>query len=70
VMIPLINSDPLERSAGELTNISTHARLSFKLVEWASLDIEAKAFRQPQISEDWQKSLAMLLTFGYTLFDK
>ncbi|MEZ4265105.1 MAG: hypothetical protein R3F39_01915 [Myxococcota bacterium] len=70
VMIPVINSDPQERSAGELTNISTHARLSFKLVEWASLDVEAKAFRQPQITEDWQKSIAMLLTFGYTVFDK
>ncbi len=70
VMVPLINTDPANRGAGELTNISAHARLSFKLVEWASLDVEAKAFRQPQITQDWQKSVAMLLTFGYTLFDK
>ncbi|MCB9730180.1 MAG: hypothetical protein H6744_12805 [Deltaproteobacteria bacterium] len=70
VMVPLVNDDPQDRSVGDLTNISAHARLSFKLVEWASLDIEAKALRQPQISEDWQKSIAMLLTFGYTVFEK
>jgi hypothetical protein len=40
--------------------------LSFKLVEWASLDYILKTLRQPQLVQDWQVQNMLLLTFGYS----
>lgn len=53
-----------DRSAFQLTNVQIDATLSFKLVEWASLDYQLKALRQPQVLDAFQVQNALLLTFG------
>ncbi|APR83960.1 Hypothetical protein A7982_09309 [Minicystis rosea] len=52
------------RKAFELTNIQLDATLSFKIVEWASIDYQFKAIRQPQVLDAFQIQNALLLTFG------
>jgi hypothetical protein len=51
-------------SALELINIDIFAKLSFKLVDWASVDYELKAIRQPQLLSSFQIQNNLLLTFG------
>lgn len=53
-----------DRSALELTNIALVGALSFKLVEWASLDYELRAVREPQLLDEFQVQNNLLLTFG------
>jgi hypothetical protein len=53
-----------DRSALELTNIAVVGTLSFKLVEWASLDYELRAVREPQLLDELQVQNNLLLTFG------
>lgn len=53
-----------DRNAFQLTNIQVEATLSFKLIEWASLDYQFKALRQPQVVDLFQVQNALLLTFG------
>lgn len=67
-MIPFVADLPAgdDRSMLDLTNLEFGARLSFKLVEWASLGYEFKAVKQPQLQEDWQVQNNLLLTFGYS----
>lgn len=48
----------------DLINIDIYAKLSFKLVEWASVDYELKAIRQPQLLSAFQLQNNLLLTFG------
>lgn len=69
VMFPVINDDPAGRDVIELTNYDLGAKLGFKLFEWASLDYELKAFRQPALVDAWQIQNNLLLTFTYTLID-
>lgn len=57
-------------SALKLTNVDLGAKLTFKLVEWASLDYEFKAVRQPQLLNAFQIQNNMLLTFGLALTNK
>jgi hypothetical protein len=47
-----------------LTNIQLAATASFHLVEWASLDYQLRALRQPQIIDTFQVQNTLLLTFG------
>ena len=54
---------------GDRINVSLEAALSFKLVEWASVDYQLAVLRQPQVVEEWQVTNQLLLTFGYTLVD-
>jgi hypothetical protein len=54
------------RGAGALTNIELGATLSFKLVDWATLDYEFKALRQPELLDRFQVQNNLLLTFGLT----
>lgn len=54
------------RSSFDLTNIEIGAQLSFKLVEWASLDYELKAIREPQLLDEFQVQNNLLLTLGLT----
>lgn len=69
LMIPLINDDPEGRDAMELINDEFIAQLSFKLVEWASLDYQFTARSEPQLGlpEPWQLTNNLLLTFTQTL---
>lgn len=66
VMIPFANNqrDDDDRSALDLTNAEFRANLSVKLVEWASLDYQFKALREPQLVEDFQIQNNLLFTFG------
>src|SRR5262249_23923529 len=53
-----------DRGALALTNVEIGGTLSFKLVQWASLDYELKAIRQPQLLDKFQVQNNLLLTFG------
>ena len=49
-----------------LTNIQVDGTVSFHLVEWASVDYQLKAIRQPQVLDAFQVQNTLLLTFGMT----
>jgi hypothetical protein len=53
------------RTDVSLTNVEAGALLSFKLVDWASVDYSFKALRQPQLVDKWQFQNMLLLTFAY-----
>ncbi len=68
-LIPAWNNDvpaagQAARSPLALTNIDIGASISFKVVEWATLDYEVKLVRQPQLTEQWQIRNGMMLTLG------
>ncbi|WP_437618222.1 hypothetical protein [Sorangium sp. So ce1151] len=78
VMAPLVHSDltPAELAmldatrteqpgTADLTNVEIFGKLSFKLVEWASLDYQFRAIRQPQLVDLFQIQNNLLLTFSY-----
>jgi hypothetical protein len=69
VLVPFLNSggETDDRGPIDLANIDAFARLSFKLVSWASLDYEFRALRQPLLLDEFQIQNNLLLTFGYTL---
>ena len=70
-LFPFYNSiNPQDKSVLGLTNVEWMSQISFKLVEWASLDYQVRVVRQPLIVEDWQVQNTLLLTFGYTLIDE
>lgn len=52
------------RNAFQLTNVQVDASVSFKIVEWASVDYQLRALRQPQVLDAFQVQNALLLTFG------
>jgi hypothetical protein len=68
-MMPLVNNqlDSDDRNAAELTNMELLAALSFKLVEWASIDYQLKVVREPQVTDDFQIRNNLLLTFSFAL---
>jgi hypothetical protein len=66
-MIPLAHTAlPVNdnRSALALMNLEMGGQLSFKLVEWASLDYQIKAIREPQVVDAFQVRNTLLLTLG------
>ncbi len=66
-MTPFLHNDlPAgdDRSSFELTNILLKAALSAKVVEWASVDYEFRAVREPQLLDAFQIQNQLLLTFG------
>jgi hypothetical protein len=67
VMIPLSHTALVagdDRSSLALMNIDLGGQLSFKLVEWASLDYQIKAVREPQVLDGFQVRNSLLLTMG------
>jgi len=72
LMFPVVrtNKDMADGNAAELMNVDLGARLSFALVDWASLDYEFKAVRQPQLIDGFQLMNMLLLTFKYTPVQK
>jgi Protein of unknown function (DUF3078) len=58
------------RSSVALTNIQLDASLSFKLVDWASIDYQFKLLRQPQVLDANQIQNTLLLTFGLSFGGK
>jgi hypothetical protein len=70
LMTPLVYSDlPAGDQRGRLalTNIDVNATISFKLVEWATLDYELKAIKQPQLIDKFQVQNSLLFTLGVAL---
>ena len=72
VLIPFINDLRAndDRSAIDIAEISFYASLSFKLVDWASLDYRFDALRQPLVVDEWQLTHLLLLSFNYTFIDE
>lgn len=69
VLVPFYRTDKTpgdKRTFGELTNVELGALLSFKLVDWASVDYVLKVLRQPQLIDEWQVQNLLLLTFSYS----
>jgi hypothetical protein len=54
------------RSSFDLTNIHVDGAISLHIVDWASLDYNLKAIRQPQVVDAFQVQNTLLLTFGQT----
>ncbi|MBM4398523.1 MAG: hypothetical protein FJ087_22920 [Deltaproteobacteria bacterium] len=49
-----------------MTNVELGAKVSFKLVSWASLDYEFRALRVPQVTDEFQLQNMLPLNFSYT----
>jgi hypothetical protein len=67
VMLPLAYTALVagdKRSSIDLMNVEMGAQLSFKLVEWASIDYQIKAIREPQVLDAFQVRNSLLLTLG------
>jgi len=71
VLTPFYDSvSDSDQSATDLTNIDLYAKLSFKLVSWASIDYQYKATKQPALLDKFQVQHNLLLTIGYTLLEE
>ncbi|HTN89904.1 MAG TPA: hypothetical protein VL242_39785 [Sorangium sp.] len=73
VLLPIVYSDldaGDERGALDLMNVDIVGGLSFKLVEWASLDYQLHVVRQPQLVDAWQVQNNILLTLSYAVGSK
>lgn len=64
------SSSETEKSLTELTNIELYAKVSLRLVSWASLDYEYRAVRQPALLDKFQIQNNLLFTIGYTLLEE
>lgn len=67
VMVPLVHTALAagdNRSSLALMNVEMGGQLSFKLVDWASLDYQLKAIREPQVLDAFQVRNSLLLTLG------
>ncbi|WP_437785498.1 hypothetical protein [Sorangium sp. So ce1097] len=72
-LLPIVYSDldaGDERGALDLMNVDIVGGLSFKLVEWASLDYQLHVVRQPQLIDAWQVQNNILLTLSYAVGSK
>lgn len=63
VLVPFWSNEK-DGSPTKFTSLDIGVGLSFKIVEWASLDYELKAIRQPQLLDAWQIRNGFLLTLG------
>jgi hypothetical protein len=70
VMMPFVNDlrEGDGRGIGELTNIELNAAVSFKVLEWLSIDYVLRVVRLPQLLDEWQVQNNLLLTASYTFF--
>jgi hypothetical protein len=70
IMMPFINDlqEGDDRGIGELTNIEVNAGISFKVLEWLSIDYTLRVVRLPQLLDEWQVQNNLLLTASYTFF--
>lgn len=71
VAIPVVNRpETTEHNIAYYTNVDLSATLSFKLLEWLSLDYAFKAIRRPQLIDEFQITNNLLLTLSYTWSDE
>lgn len=70
VMMPFINDleEGDDRNVLDLTNVELTASLTFKVLEWLSIDYVFRALRQPQLLDEWQIQNNLLLTASYSFF--
>lgn len=68
--LPILNNkaEGDDRGAFELMNVDVGASVTFKLLEWLSLDYQFKLLRQPQLLDKWQVQNNVLLTASYAFF--
>lgn len=68
--LPILNNkkEGDDRGAFELMNVDIGATVSFKLLEWLTLDYQLKLLRQPQLLDEWQVQNNLLLTASYAFF--
>jgi hypothetical protein len=68
--LPILNNkaEGDDRGAFDLMNVDVGANVSFKLLEWLSLDYQFKLLRQPQLLDKWQVQNNVLLTASYAVF--
>ena len=64
VMVPFVTNDAQDRSATSLYNLLFKGDLSIKVVEWASLDYQIRAWREEQLISEWQIQNQLLFTMG------
>jgi hypothetical protein len=69
-LLPVLNNDPLDRGAAELTRVGLFAHVSFHVFEWMSLDYHARLLRDPQLLDEIQLQNNLLFTFQYTFIER
>lgn len=74
VLVPFVNNDADNRSAGKLTRIGFEGNLTFNVFEWMSLVYNLAITRDPQLfakgQELTQVQNNLLLTFKYSFVEK
>lgn len=71
VAIPVVNRpETTGHNIAYYTNVDLSATLSFKLLEWLSLDYAFKVIRRPQLIDEFQIQNNLLLTLSYTWSDE
>jgi hypothetical protein len=74
VLVPLVNNDSFDRSAGSLTRVGFESSVTFNVFEWMSLVYSLNVTRDPQLfpegNELTQIQNNLLLTFKYALVEK
>lgn len=70
VLVPFINNDADDRSAGELTRIATKAALNISVFTWMSINYSFSAINDPQLVEGWQVQNNLLFNFQYTFIER
>lgn len=70
-MVPFINDLRAgdDRSAFDLTNVEVNAGLSYKMLDWLSLDYVFRLVRIPQLIDKTQIQNNLLLTASWSLFE-
>ena len=51
----------------ELTNVEAGLKTSMKLAKWASIDFTYTAKVVPLVSEEWQRTLGLLMNASFNL---
>jgi hypothetical protein len=69
-LVPFLNNDPQDRSAGELTRVGVRAGVTFNMFEWLSADYVLRLTRDPQLIDDVQIQNSFLLTFKYAFIER
>jgi hypothetical protein len=68
LMVPFITSVPTTLQGFELLNADIQFKVTLKMAEWASLNYVFRAQRLPILTENWQVSNNLVLSFTANLF--
>jgi hypothetical protein len=74
VLVPFVNNDDFDRSAGELARIALESSLTVNVFDWMSLVYSLNVTRDPQLFPDGEELTQvqnnLLLTFSFALVKK